>query len=146
MNGCAVINYNQTEENKMFQINTDGVRSASYSIRDGGNQLNRHYYEIEDVKGLLSGLSGMVQVIATLNSLQNDVRLEARQEEALYETAQRIVIRYEDCEEGIIENMDNDKFGFGVTSPKNSLFRLDKVDSGKVNIKVLKELLGLFNG
>ncbi len=129
----------------MFQVNTDGLRSASYPINDGRYQLNRNYYEIEDVKGLLSGLSGMWKVIGTLNALQENVRMEAGQEEALYNTIQMIAKKYTDCEEEIIDNMDNGKFGFGVSSPRTALFRLDRSRTTKIDEKVLKELLALFS-
>ena len=129
----------------MFQISTDGVRSASYSIRDGSNQLNRKYHEIDDVMHMIRGLSGMNQVLTTLSRLQSNVRTEARQEEVLYETIRMIVSKYDECEDEIIENMGNGKFGFEVTSPRVSLFRSGNVNVNRVDTKVLQELLELFN-
>ena len=128
----------------MFQIDTDVVRITSYSIDDCSRQLNRDYHRIAEVKVLLRGNSAMNRVIGTLNSLQGDVMMEARQEEALYNTVQMITKRYADCEQAIVDNMDNGKFGIYLHPAIRIVRALELKKFEGLNRKVLGELLELF--
>lgn len=129
----------------MFEIYTDGLRTAVRSFNEGSGQLNRNAYEIEDVIHMISRLSSMGPIISSLHNLQGDVRREATQERALYETGTWISRRYDDCEDDIIANMDNGKFQISVPQYRVTGFSRNRKSDKKVNIQVLNELLDLFN-
>ncbi len=129
----------------MFDIYTDGLRTAAMRFQDGSNGLIRNTYEIEDVKSLISGLSGMDFVISVLNGLQDDVRLEARQQEALYSTGTWIARRFDDCEDDILANMDNEKFEINVPNYRMIDFKRNMISQNtNINHVVLNEILELF--
>lgn len=128
----------------MFEINTDDLKTAARIIQDGSRILYKNAYEIEDVKYLLQGISSMGPIIATLNVLEYDVRREAGQEDAIYDTGIRIARRYDDCEEDIINNMDNDKFRISHPVYTITGFGRDRVNRN-IDHKILDEILDLFD-
>ncbi len=129
----------------MFDINTTAVRATSRALLEGSYELNRCAGEIGEVKSLLSGLSSMGPILGALDTLQLNVRTESRNEEDLYDEAQRISRMYEDCEEDIISNTDEDKFDIRFPAYGTSNFSLGQ-SSGRsgVDTRTLGELLELF--
>ena len=128
----------------MFEINTDDFKAAVRRFQDGSRSLQRNAYEIEDVKYLLQGISCMGPIIGSLSALEDNVRLEARQEGALYDTGIRIARRYDDCEEEIMDNMDNDKFRINLPVYTLTGFVRD-IGNRKIDHRILDEILDLFD-
>jgi hypothetical protein len=142
--GCGKLQSDRGKT-KMFEIYTDGLRTASRAFAEGSGQLNRNAYDIEDVKHMLSGMSSMGAIISSLNYLQNDVRREASQERALFETGIWIARRYDDCEDEIISNMDNEKFEISVPQFRVIRFSRNWRSNRRINMQVLNEILDLFH-
>lgn len=128
----------------MFDISTEALKTARWAFQEGTQQLNRHYHEIEDVKQLLSGMSSMSRTMNTLTGLQSDIRRESLCEETLAEASMMIAIKYDNCEEEILSNIDNGKFGIKVTSPTIATFNYHN-NCKRINMTVLRELLEIFD-
>ncbi|MCR5556411.1 MAG: hypothetical protein K6F75_02490 [Butyrivibrio sp.] len=131
----------------MFRINTDAVKSASYWLADGREELNRYVREIERIKPMIAGMSSMGNVIATLGNLQNDVKSEAAQEGLLFEVVRRITGTYENADENIEFRIENGKFRIVVQKYSMAGFNyndVNRLSNSNINLKTLKELTELF--
>ncbi len=128
----------------MFEINTDGLRTSSEVFREGSELLNRTANEIEDIQHRISGLSGMETIIASLTNLCGEVRKEATQQQALYETGTLISRYYDDCEDDILSNISDDKFRM-ETSYRLTDFSRARRSNERINRQALDEVLELFS-
>ncbi len=130
----------------MFRIDTTQFKTACNAFNEGSQQLNRAGGAVEDVSFLIRDLSSMGPIIEALGILEENIRKESRQEEALYDTGIRIATRYENCEDEIILNQGNEKFIIEMPQYRVADFGTQSIRANnRIDQKTLNEILELFN-
>jgi hypothetical protein len=130
----------------MFYINTENVRSAVTLFSSGEQTVNNLSHQVDDVCHSIHGLSGMDDVIPTLEYLRNQMRQEADKLGQLFESGNRIAREYERAEEDILNNQE----GVGMTFEGGARLQdfSGQTDgaapSNKIDYGTLEELSGLF--
>lgn len=130
----------------MFYINTENVRSAVALFSSGEQTMKRLRSELDDVSRNISDLSGMADVIPTLEYLSGQMQEEATQLGSLYVAGLQIVREYEKAEENILANQEGRGWTFGGGSSLQDFSNTggSSATSNKIDYKTLDELSGLF--
>ena len=130
----------------MFYINTENVRSAVVSFSSGEQTLKRLRDEVDDVGREISDLSGMTEVLPTLEYISSKMLEESTALGRLYDAGIRIVREYENAEENILDNQGGSSWAFGGgSSLQNFSYGGESTaKNNKIDYKTLDQLSGLF--
>lgn len=99
---------------RRFDVKPQRLRSASYELHGYSKQAVQISYEILEVSGRLSGMTGMSGVCAALKHIADDVQDEARLLEKLSDCGNRISSLYDRTENNITINGEKSRQKFPI--------------------------------
>ena len=129
----------------MFYINSENVRSAVTYFYSVEQTITKLSHDVEDVSQQIAGLSGMDEVIPTLEYLRAEMKQEADMCGRLFEAGNRITREYERTEDDILENQEGGSWTFGGGATlQNFSGTGETATSNKIDYGTLDELSKLF--
>ncbi|WP_026517596.1 hypothetical protein [Butyrivibrio sp. MC2021] len=131
----------------MFYINTGNVRSAVVSFSSVEQTLRSLKGQVDDVSHNIADLSGIAEVLPTLEYISSRILEESNALGRLYDAGVRVVREYENAEENILDNQEGRGWTFGGGSSLHDFTGNggESANSNKIDYGTLEELSGLFH-
>ena len=131
----------------MFEINTDAVKNSGTQFLYYSEDLRIWKAQVADVRSTIGSLSGMEEIVSSLEQIESDMNKESDNVSALSEAARNLSNRYDKTEDIIVDSINSiNPYGFSGSIASIADFSGNSTGhKAKIDYITLRELMALIS-